>query len=250
MARRNRNRRRRGGGHFAFLYKLLTFFVICGVLVAALSLFFKIDQTEVTGAERYSAQQVVQASGIQLGQNLYLLDKYEIAANIADALPYVESVRISRKLPNTLCFEVTECTQQVQIQQSGTVWQLCHSGKIVDTAISLQEGAVITGLTLENPAAGRMLQVSAEQEKGRGELLVLLQRLEEKGMLADCQEIHLEDPDLITLRFREHFRVELLWGSDLNYELNYLLAVLEKLEVGEKGTIDLTPVGKARFIPA
>ena len=30
---------------------------------------------------------------------------------------------------------------------------------------------------------------------------------------------------------------------------DFMEAVLEKLETGEKGTIDLTPEGSARFIP-
>ena len=249
MARRNRRNRRRGGGHFALFYKLLTFLITCGVIVAALSLFFKIEQTQVSGMERYSAQQVVEASGVQQGQNLFLLDKYQVAASIIDRLPYVETVRISRQLPDTLCFEVTECTRQVQIHQGGTVWLLCHNGKIVDTAADLKEGAVITGLELQTPVVGRMLVASDQQEEARIQLLELLDVLEKKGMLTSCQEIHLEDPDYITLRYQNAFHVKLLWNSDLNYELNYLQAVLERLEVGEKGTIDLTPVTSARFIP-
>ena len=38
MARRRRRHRRKG--RFAFLYKLMTFLLICGALVAALALFF------------------------------------------------------------------------------------------------------------------------------------------------------------------------------------------------------------------
>ena len=112
-----------------------------------------------------------------------------------------------------------------------------------------QTGAVITGLTLEDPTAGQMLQTPAEQENIRQQLLQLLEKLEQKGMLEQCQEIHLEDPAQITLRYQNAFTVQLLWGADLNYKLEYLQAVLEKLETGEKGTIDLTPEGSARFIP-
>ena len=43
MAGRNRRRRRKRKGSFSFLYKLLMFFVICGAIVAALAVFFKVD---------------------------------------------------------------------------------------------------------------------------------------------------------------------------------------------------------------
>ena len=39
--RRHRRSRRKRQGNFAFLYRLLTFVMICGAIVAALSLFFK-----------------------------------------------------------------------------------------------------------------------------------------------------------------------------------------------------------------
>ena len=52
--------------------------------MAALSLFFKADQIFVTGASRYSQQQVLQASGIRQGGNLFLLNKHQAAAAITD----------------------------------------------------------------------------------------------------------------------------------------------------------------------
>ena len=73
MARRRRRHRRKG--RFAFLYKLMTFLLICGALVAALALFFKVESIEITGTSRYSTDEVERASGVHVGDNLYLMDK-------------------------------------------------------------------------------------------------------------------------------------------------------------------------------
>ena len=43
MARRRHSNRRRRRGNFGFLYKLLSVLVICGAVVAALTLFFRVD---------------------------------------------------------------------------------------------------------------------------------------------------------------------------------------------------------------
>ena len=51
-ARRRHSNRRRRRGTFGFLYKLLSVFLICGCLVAAITLFFRVDTIEVTGMER------------------------------------------------------------------------------------------------------------------------------------------------------------------------------------------------------
>lgn len=90
MARRRHSNRRRRRGNFGFLYKLLSVLVICAAVVMALTLFFRVDTIEVTGTERYTEKDVIEASGIQLGDNLFLLNKYEAARSIAEQLPYID----------------------------------------------------------------------------------------------------------------------------------------------------------------
>ena len=73
--------------------------MICAAVVMALTLFFRVDTIEVTGTERYTEKDVIEASGIQLGDNLFLLNKYEAARSIAEQLPYIdiEDIRIRRE---------------------------------------------------------------------------------------------------------------------------------------------------------
>ena len=132
MARRRRRHRRKG--RFAFLYKLMTFLLICGALVAALALFFKVESIEITGTSRYSTDEVERASGVHVGDNLYLMDKNAVASRITQQLPYVETVQISRRLPKTLCISVTECRGLAAIEQDGRLWLISEGGKLVDTA--------------------------------------------------------------------------------------------------------------------
>ena len=47
MARRRKSNRRRRGS-FGFLYKLLSVLVICGAIVAALTLFFRVDTVVIS----------------------------------------------------------------------------------------------------------------------------------------------------------------------------------------------------------
>ena len=74
MARRKRSNRRRRG-HFGALYKLLSVLAICAAIVIALTLFFKVDTIVVTGQERYTREEIVEASGVKPGDNLFLMNK-------------------------------------------------------------------------------------------------------------------------------------------------------------------------------
>ena len=249
MARRRRRHRRKG--RFAVLYKLMTFLLICGALVAALALFFKVESIEITGTSRYSTDEVERASGVHVGDNLYLMDKNAVASHITQQLPYVETVKISRRLPKTLCISVTECRGLAAIEQDGRLWLISEGGKLVDTAPAddAAQYAVVTGLTLESPELGRHFTASADCERA-GELLgTLLHELRSKDMLTDVSAIHLEDASAVTIRYLDRFDVEFLWDADFDYKLNYLAAVVQELEANEKGTILMTHEGEARFIP-
>lgn len=76
MARRRGSARRRRRGGSGFLYKLLSVFLICGCLVAAITLFFRVDTVVITGEKRYTEAEIRQASGVGDGDNLFLLNKY------------------------------------------------------------------------------------------------------------------------------------------------------------------------------
>ena len=88
--RRNSNRRRRG--RFRFLYKLLSILIICVCVIAALTLFFRVDQIVVTGGVRYSEEELAEASGVRIGTNLYLLNKRDIANRMLEKLPYLQEI--------------------------------------------------------------------------------------------------------------------------------------------------------------
>ena len=249
MARRKRNNRRRRRGSFAALYRLLCLALIVGAIAAALALFFKVEHIVVTGNSRYSAEEVVTAGGVKRDDNLYLMNKYDVAGRICGALPYVESVSITRGLPDTLHIHVTECVCRAAIEQGGQTWILCSSGKITDAVGNSPEGHTrITGLALTEPQVGLMLETAEEDDYRRGRLLELLGCLREKNMLADMQEIRLDESECIVLRYLDRLDVEIPWDSDFNYKMDFLLAVVEKLEDYETGTLRMMTDGEARLL--
>lgn len=251
MARRNRYNRRRRRGSFSFLYKLLAFVLICTAIALALTLFFRLRTMEVSGNQRYTREEILQASGLQEGDNLFLLNKYDAAARIRVALPYIESVQFRRKLPDGLSIAVTECTDPAAVVQDGKAFLLCDNGTIVDAvAVSGTEGRTeVKGLTLLDPTVGAAAQTAEEQSGTLASLLTLLTAMAQREMGGDVSLIDLSDPGQITLRYLERFDVCFPWDADYGYKLDYLAAVVERLEVNEVGTISMMQEGKVRFIP-
>ena len=181
---------------------------------------------------------------------MFLINKFKAAEAITQKLPYISSVRISRKLPDTLCIRVEENGALCAIEASGGDWLLSSTGKLVERAAAGEEATHITGLTPIDPEQGKALQVAPEQTAAKESLLLLLSALESRGALRRCDSIDLSSSDEIVIRFDERFDVLMPWDADFGYKLDCLLAVVDtKLEANEKGTIDLTRK-EVRFIPA
>lgn len=251
MAKRGKYNRKRRQGRWAFLYKLLILVVICGAIGVALALFFKVETIEVAGNSRYTAAQILEASTIRSGDNMFLLNKYRAAERISSALPYVESVQMERRLPNTLVISVTECIAPAAIRQDGAVWLLSAGGKLVDSqdASAWERYTQLTGVTMVEPQVGQPLRVPEEEAHNRTQMLALLECLLEKDMLSDTQSIDLTDDAVVALRYMDRFDVTFRRDADFSYKLDYLRAVVSRLEGNEKGSIDMTQDEKASFIP-
>ena len=181
MARRRGSARRRRRGGSGFLDKLLSVLLICGCLVAAITLFFRVDTVVITGEKRYTEAEIRQASGVEDGDNLFLLNKYQVIRNIAEALPYIEieNTRIQRKLPDTLLIQVQECGDPLAWTQDGTVWLMSPAGKIVEQTDTAAGHPTVDGCELLAPSVGTQIAVDTAYETRRESLLELLAVLDE-----------------------------------------------------------------------
>ena len=245
MARRRHSNRRRRRGNFGFLYKLLSVLVICAAVVMALTLFFRVDTIEVTGTERYTEKDVIEASGIQLGDNLFLLNKYEAARSIAEKLPYIdiEDIWIRRELPDTLLIDVAECGTPLAVIQDGSAWLVSPKGKIVEQLPAAQAGdyAVIDGCELLAPSMGTDIALSTEYASQQSSLLALMTALEAADRMDQVDAIHLEDLSQLTMDYAGRFTVEMAYGADYGLALRILEGAVSQLETNQKGTLRLDP---------
>lgn len=71
--RRHKSRSRRRRGRFGFFYKLLSVLLVAAALTTACVVFFRVNNITVIGNSRYTVQEVIEASGIQQGDNLITL---------------------------------------------------------------------------------------------------------------------------------------------------------------------------------
>lgn len=253
MPKKRKTRRRRRGS-LGRLVRPLSVLLAAVAIVAALTLFFKVDKILVSGGGRYQAEEIIAATGVERGDNLILLDKRGIAQKIYTALPYITDVRIHQQFPNTLLVEVVETQAAAVIQGAGGYWLLSASGKLLELVDEAAAGDYlpIVGLEAADPAVGQFLSLPEEAPISRDRLKELLATLEEQGVLSRADDIDLSDPEILVLNYDGRFRVEMYYDADFPFKLHCLTEAISRLEPNEKGTIRMTMKNdsEVRFIPS
>ena len=279
---RHNRKRRRGRRRLGPLFKLLCAAALVAAATLGATVFFQVETIAVTGNNRYSAQEVIDASGVQQGDNLFLLNKNQVSRQILQQLPYVGEVSPQRRLPSTLIFQVTELTaaarvevyqeaeppaeeeqaqgedeaeQEEPVPLAQQAWLISSGGKLLEVAPAESAALSVTGLTVLSPQAGTMLAVPQEQQYRLDALKELLQILEDMGQLDWVSYIDLTSPSWIGMGYRERFDVRLPLGKDLAHSMAVLNKAVENTlqTQGEQaaGTMDLTQeLADAIFTPA
>ena len=247
---RTRHHHRRRRGRFSGLLKLFGILVAIAAVVAAVTLFFRMDYIVVSGNERYSEQEVLAASGLETGGNLYFLNKFDVKETIFAQLPYVEEVKINRKLPDTLLIEVRECKAVAAVESDGGVWHISDAGKLLEETDAPPEGCPrIAGVPLVDPAPSQTMDFGEDAAYRAGVVLTLLAEAEERGMRDKIGVVDMSDDTALSFTYLDRFAVRVPWTADIGYKLDGLAYAAEQLESNETGRIDLMTDGKVSFIP-
>lgn len=238
--RRHSSRRRRRRGRFSGLYRFFAVLAAAAAVIAACVVFFRIQNVTVEGNSRYTAEEIVEASGIVSGDNLVALSKGKIASAIRLKLPYVESVSIRRRLPDTVELTVRERVAVASVDSASGRWLISSQGKILEQAGS-QPVVKVKGLLAAAPYAGGNLEVAEEDAGTLAHVLSLLEALEARDMLADSRELDCSPASYLTLTW-DIYTIKLPRGGDYAYLLRFVQSALDSDEMpkNEPGTIDLT----------
>ncbi len=149
---------------------LYTFIVVSLVLIAGASasytFLFNINEIRVSGeSDRYTAEQIVAASGIQKGDNLLRLNVKKSEQKILEELIYVETALVDRDFPSSLEIKVTKCVPSFNVQTEGGFLLVSTYGKILaDNSFPTEGLPLFYGYDPKEPVPGKPLESEDEQK--------------------------------------------------------------------------------------
>jgi cell division protein FtsQ len=127
-AARARRRRRLLG------WALLAAALVAGVAYLVRTPLFELSTVRVVGTQALDRSEVLEASGVRLGQPYLGLDLKAIGRRVA-ALPRVAAVRVTRDYPSTLRIAVTERVEVASVSTGGVYWLVAADGTVLDSVV-------------------------------------------------------------------------------------------------------------------
>ena len=258
---RKKHKVRRGRSRLGKVIQLLFVAALLGAMTVGATVFFQVEQVQVSGNARYTQEEIVACTGIKPGDNLFRMNKFAIQDHVLEEMPYLENILIRRKLPSTITVTVEEWGAVAQImpnenwvapevkegetapEATEVSWLISVGGKLLEQAPAEDTRMKIVGLTALDARDGIQVAVP-EEEQGRLESVVkLLEELERREMLTDCSMLRVGSTHMV-LEYLDRYDVKIPLEGDFTYKMESLLAAVADQENkrGQDivGTFDLT----------
>lgn len=242
-----RRRRHHSGGNrqpnSGILRKLLVMLAVVAAVLLGVTIFFRVQTVDVQGNSIYSDKQVAEASGVEKGENLLLINRLAVAGKIKAQMPFVRDVSVGLLLPDTIVVKVEESQLACQVSAgAGGVWYINAEGRVLGSSLDNFAGQIVElrGVSLKSPKVGDQVESAEGAESSLEAALAVLKQMDGTGLIEKVTVVNTEKPFDIELLCGDQYQI-LLGGSDeLEYKIQYLQVVLEGLDPYQAGTIDLT----------
>ena len=141
----SRNVKRKGSKRRRKKKLLLLFFMVLAVgLLCTLSLtvFFPVKNIEITESNFYSYDQIKEASGIKPDDNLLILRENNVLESIQQQLPFVDSIELIKKLPDTVKIKVMDAEEAFCFLINGAYYSTDKNGRVLRDYYELPQGTL------------------------------------------------------------------------------------------------------------
>lgn len=234
------------------LTAVLLVFLCAVFFLGTLGIFFRISEVSVSGNDVYNDQDIIDASGIEYGANIYLLDTGRVESLLKAEFPFIKYVKISRDIPQRVVLNV-ECDKALYyVEICGEYFVVSRELRVLERDSSLE---TITG---RYPEIKRLLTSDIEEAVvGRNLVFTRDNYFEAVKDFLDILEVTECFEGLTTIDIRDRFSISLIYNhrlkaslgdpTDAELKLRFMYEVIKDLG-DQSGTIDIENVEMAYVI--
>ena len=238
--------RRRGG-----IGGLVSFLAVVLGIIFLMSVLLRVSDIRVEGNVHYTDQEIINATGLETGDNIFFFDKFSTISRAYTKLPYLEEVTVERQLPGRLTLRVVESKAMAYLFVDGEEWTIDSGCKILGKAVEgeAEELIPIYGIQPGTLMIGERLQRADGSEERVDYLAALLGQIEDRGLASETEWIDFSDTNKVFFKYTDKYQVVIGKGENVEHKFAMLMSVLSQLKEGDVGTIDVSRGETAHFIP-
>ena len=233
------------------ILKIIRTIVLIGILIGTLiyillSPLFNIKDVTVTGNNKLSKEEIISLSEIRTEENIFKTSKNDIKNRIKTN-PYVENVKIRRKLPDKVEIIVVERVATYMLPFANSYVYINNQGYMLEITSQKANLPIITGFSTPEENLHEGERLLSEDLVKLGEVLQIIESANANGIQALITKIDISNRQDYTIMLeKEKKLVHMGDVSNLSTKMSYINKIIQD-EAGIEGEIfvntDLTNKG-------
>lgn len=214
--------------------------LVVGV-VLSLTVLFKTQNFEVIGNNLYYESDIIETSGIKMGENIFLAPKKSAAQKIEKRFPYVDEARVSFSIPDTIRIEITQAVGGYLFKVSGSEYLVISThGRILDrvTDVSGFELPIFIGPKLSSGDIGDYITYEDETVL---DIIDSITRVFADNGYTGITEIDATNTAGLSFTYQNRIRVKLGIPEELSYKIRTAMTIIRE-------NIDINPESKIQGV--
>lgn len=211
---------------------IIKLFIILGFIVAGLAFLLKSSifniskiDVKIQNNKVLTDADIKNLSKIEIGQNIYSINKKEIITNIKNN-SYVESVKVKRALPNTVEIKIDERSVKYQLKTDDGYIYIDERGYILEKNNEKDDCMVITGYSTTDLLEGNKL--NDEDVEKLKYVENILQEAEYSNILNNITSVDIKNKNDYKIYFDDLKKMAHLGDTSfLNEKMTYVKKILE-----------------------
>lgn len=233
------------------ILKIIRTIILIGILIGTLiyillSPLFNIKDVTVTGNNKLSKEEIISLSEIRTEENIFKTSKNDIKNRIKTN-PYVENVKIRRKLPDKVEIIVVERVATYMLPFANSYVYINNQGYMLEITSQKANLPIITGFSTPEENLHEGERLLSEDLVKLGEVLQIIESANANGIQALITKIDISNRQDYTIMLeKEKKLVHMGDVSNLSTKMSYINKIIQD-EAGIEGEIfvntDLTNKG-------
>lgn len=236
---------------------IVAFVAVAAILVLlSFTVFFKVSEVKVIKpGVHYSAEEIIDASGVNLGDNILKTDWDKVKKRVEKKLPYVRSLKIEKSLDGRVRFAVSDATADKLLKIPNGYAVVDDNLKLLEILKDKPKNSTLTYIVMNLPSELKIKvgeTVVFKDNDKTGQLYRTVNEAIEKVGLEKITGIDISDVNSISLEYQNRYKLYLGDSGSIEYKLQEAKKVIAKEDAvnpNQIGKINLSILKKVYVEP-